>query len=141
MADNKLTKYCALAMASTLGEIASGSTNADRKIEAALDGDFASASATATNTVGDVPLGTVDTSKIYQLFIQNMDPTSATLYLKVLLYDGTTTIEAGRLLPGDSMMVPAPPMSGGLPKYRVQTSAVGNVKYRYKVVEAGDPTL
>ena len=126
-------------MQSDLGDVASPANSYDRAIETALDGDYSSNSGTATNAVADVPIGPVDTSKVYEVFIQNMDSTAATLYLKVMLYDGTNTIEAGRLYPGNSMIVPAPPMAGGLPKYRVVTSAAGNVKYRYKVIEAGDP--
>lgn len=136
-----ITKYAALAMQSPLGEISSGTQSYTRAIEAALDGDYDGASGTATNTVADVPVGSVDTTAIHQIFVQNMDGDGATLYLKVLLYDGTNTIEAARLLPGDTFMTAAPPRSSGYPKYRVQSSAVGNVKYRYKVVEAGDPRL
>lgn len=138
---NNFTKYCALAVSSALGELASGTTSATRNTDAALDGDYTAQSLTATNTVSDVPLGAIDDTEIYQLFIQNMDPGTATIDLKVLLYDGTNTIEAGRLKPGDSMLVAAPPKSGGYPKYRVQTTASGSVKYRVKACEAGDSTV
>lgn len=138
----KITKHCELILGDNLlGNVgAFGATSQDRAIETTLSGDFKVETLDVTTTATAIATGTVDVTKIYEVYILNSDPSSNTNYLQVMAYNGTASIEVGRLLPGNDTCLAMPPQSGGYPVLRLQSST-GNVKASVKVIEAGDPRL
>lgn len=138
----KITKHCELVVSDNgLGNIAAfGATSQDRAIETTLAGDFKVETVDVTTTATAIATGTVDVSKIYEVYILNSDPDSSAAYLKVMSYDGTNSIEVDRLLPGNDCAHAMPPQSSGYPVLRLQASS-GTVKASVKVIEAGDPRL
>lgn len=136
-----VTFFAEMTLAGDLGNVASyGNNSVDAVVEAALDGDHKTGTQDVTTSAAAIDTGTVDVTKMHGVFIVNQTPAGATNVIKVMSYDGTNSIEVGRLVAGGigRFVTTLPPQSSGFPKLRLITDS-GAAKAAVKVFELGTP--
>ncbi len=111
-------------------------TSKTQTMESTLTHMLLSVQAVGTS-VEAVATGDVDVTKQYMVLLFNRD---ATNYVSVSVYDGTNTIVAGIMLPGEPWgPVRMPAQSGGFPVLRM-TANTAACNVECLVSEAGNPS-
>lgn len=137
----KLTFYAEMTLVGDLGNVgAFGGESVEATVEAALDGDHKSGTQDVTTTATAIDTGTVDVTKKHGVFIVNQAAAGATNVIKVMVYDGTNSIQVGELVAGTigRFLTTMPAQTSGYPKLRLQTDS-GAAKAAVKVFELGTP--
>lgn len=135
---NKITKIVSLALEGDLGPVVGSTSSYERVVETALAGNHVARTQSLTGTWEDIDVGDVDVSKVYEVWCANFAAADATNYVEIAAYDGTNRITVARLLPGNSLALPATPQSSGNPRLQARMNT-GTGSVTIKVVEAGTP--